>query len=203
MRLVGTEILVARGDFVQSPEWAAIQEEIAEAVSRVVWPPGNDRFVIYPQSGKKRGEGNGVKPIKDAFMQALAGFGWQLEQRLAIGNRRRAGKIDAIRRLPGGRIFAIEWETGNISSSHRSMNKMALGILQNVLIGGGVVLPTREMYKYLTDRVGNYEELEPYFPLWQNLVTAEGVLVAVVIEHDAESWDVPRIRKGTDGRALL
>ena len=30
-----------------------------------------------------------------------------------------------------------------------------------------------------------------------------GVLEIVVIEHDAESFDVPRIPKGTDGRSSL
>jgi hypothetical protein len=79
---------------------------------------------------------------------------------------------------------------------------MALGILKKVLIGGALILPTREMYRYLTDRVGNYPELEPYFPLWRSLQVNEGLLVVIAIEHDAVSPDVPRIPKGTDGRAL-
>jgi hypothetical protein len=58
------------------------------------------------------------------------------------------------------------------------------------------------MYKYLTDRVGNFPELEPYFPLWQALKVEEGLLTIIAIEHDAVSQSVPRIPKGTDGRAL-
>jgi hypothetical protein len=59
------------------------------------------------------------------------------------------------------------------------------------------------MYRYLTDRVGNFPELEPYFPLWQALKVEEGLLEVIAIEHDGVSQSVPRIPKGTDGRALL
>jgi len=55
---------------------------------------------------------------------------------------------------------------------------------------------------YLTDRVGNYAELEPYLDLWRAVRCDNGVLEIVVIEHDDVSYDVPRIPKGTDGRAL-
>ena len=64
------------------------------------------------------------------------------------------------------------------------------------------VVPTRNLYKYLTDRVGNIDEIDPYFDLWRCVPCSEGVLEVVVVEHDAESLDVPRISKGTDGRAL-
>ena len=80
---------------------------------------------------------------------------------------------------------------------------MALGIQKKVLIGGALILPTREMYQYLTDRVGNFRELSPYFPLWKSLAVDEGLLLVIAIEHDAVSDNVPRIKKGTDGRALL
>lgn len=203
MRLVRRELLIDRGEFSLSEEWAVIDEEIRDAIHRVVWPPGNDQFVIYPEPGKGRGMGNGVVPIKLAFFEALADYGWELEQRLWIGNRARPGKIDAIKHLPNGGVFAVEWETGNISSSHRSINKIALGIIQKILVGGAVILPTRRMYQYLTDRIGNYEELEPYFPFWRHVVVEDGALALYAVEHDGESLEVPRIEKGTDGRALL
>ncbi len=100
------------------------------------------------------------------------------------------------------RLFCVEWETGNISSSHRSINKMALGILKKTLIGGALIVPTRKMYQYLTDRIGNIQELEPYFPLWNALDVDEGLLLIIAIEHDNISNDVQRIGKGTDGRAI-
>ena len=101
------------------------------------------------------------------------------------------------------KYFVVEWETGNISSSHRAMNKICLGILQGNLIGGILILPTRELYQYLTDRVGNYPELEPYFPLWHSIPCKEGYLCVIAIEHDDTSYQVPRIPKGTDGMARV
>lgn len=202
MKHVKTEELIHIGSFSESEEWHTLRHEIHRAIERVVWPPGSDEFRIYPEMGKKRGEGNGVRPIKDAFVDALEEFGWEAEERLKIGNVRRAGKIDAIKRTSKG-IFAVEWETGNISSSHRSLNKMALGIIQDILIGGALVLPTRKMYRYLTDRIGNFQEIAPYFPMWKEVCPDEGVLVVMGVEHDAEDPSVPRIKKGTDGRAMI
>jgi len=54
----------------------------------------------------------------------------------------------------------------------------------------------------LTDRVGNFAEIEPYFNIWKNLKISKGLLAVIEIEHDALSKDVPPITKGTDGRAL-
>jgi hypothetical protein len=98
-------------------------------------------------------------------------------------------------------IVCFEWETGNISSSHRSLNKMCLGLLKGAIKAGMLVVPSRQLYPFLTDRIGNIAELEPYFDLWRSTQCAEGVLDIVVIEHDATSMNVPRIPKGTDGRA--
>jgi hypothetical protein len=100
-------------------------------------------------------------------------------------------------------LFAFEWETGNISSSHRALNKIAMGLLEKRLVGGALVLPSRELYKYLTDRIGNFAEIEPYFPLWRSLPVEEGVLIVVEIEHDGVSESIRKIKKGTDGRALV
>jgi len=44
---------------------------------------------------------------------------------------------------------------------------MALGIMKGVLAAGMLVVPSREFYKFLTDRVGNWSELEPYLELWK------------------------------------
>ena len=79
---------------------------------------------------------------------------------------------------------------------------MAIGLMDGVLAGGILILPSREMYQYLTDRVGNYAEIEPYFPVWRNLSINKGLLAVIEVEHDAVSLDIPPIRKGTDGRAL-
>jgi hypothetical protein len=201
LKIIHLELLIDAGDFSSSDSWRTIRDQITLAIKSVEWPPGSGSFTLHPQSGKKRGEGNGVTPIKDACMRELKRFGWELETPVDIATARQPGPMDATRRVRQG-LFCVEWETGNISSSHRAMNKMALGIMKGVLTGGALILPTREMYKYLTDRVGNYPELEPYFPLWRSLNVSEGVLAVIAVEHDAVSLTVPRIPKGTDGRAL-
>ena len=169
-----------------------------------MWPSGSDKFIIYPESGKKSGKGNGVGPIKMAFIEKLrSDFGWLAEEPLDIATRRKPGNLDGVRKTKDGTLFAVEWETGNISSSHRALNKIVLGMLKGVLIGGVLVVPTRKLYKYLTDRVGNFEELSPYFDLWSAFPLNNGLLAVISVEQDGESFDVPRILKGTDGRALI
>lgn len=203
MKVVQTEYLIKTGAFPASPEWKSIEEDIQRAIKAIVWPEGKRLFTIFPESGKKRGKGNGVKPIKDAFCLKLKQKGWNLETRLPIAHRRNPGPMDATKRLSEDQFFAAEWETGNISSSHRALNKMALGIRRGILKGGILVLPTRRLYDYLTDRVGNFEEIEPYFDLWRAVQCDDGVLAVIAVEYDATSNKVPRIKKGTDGRALI
>src|SRR6266487_2155553 len=201
MKIVHVERLIDKGEFSATEEWQLIESHVIQAIKTIEWPPDSGSFTLYPESGKKRGEGNGVKPIKEACMLHLETLGWKLEQELTAID---TGKIDAAYRVRE-RLFCVEWETGNVSSSHRAINKMALGMLKNILMGGILILPTRAMYRYLTDRIGNFPEIQPYFPLWRSLDKSinEGLLSVIAIEQDAVSRDVPRIRKGTDGRALL
>jgi hypothetical protein len=110
------------------------------------------------------------------------------------------GDIDALKLTDEGYI-AFEWETGNISSSHRAINKLLLGMQETNIFGSFLVVPSNELKKYLTDRIGNIGELKPYFPLWRNLPNISGALRIIVVEHDDTSLNVPRIPKGTDGRA--
>jgi hypothetical protein len=135
------------------------------------------------------------------MMASLFKRGWLLEEPLDLATRTRPGKLDAVCKTEFG-PFAVEWETGNISSSHRAINKMALGLVHKKLAGGLLIVPSRKLYKYLTDRVGNVAELEPYYDVWRALPIENGMLGLAVVEHDGESTDVPRITKGTDGRAL-
>ncbi len=230
MKIINEVTLISAGAFATSSAWIETRVILHEAIGRIEWPAGTGKFTIYPQSGKKSGEGNGVTPIKQGLMLELhERYGWKLEQpisfdvevdpradaestdpgthpELPIGKQRRRkgekpGKIDALFSTSEGNV-ALEWETGNISSSHRALNKMALGLLKGVLAAGVLVVPTEDFARYLTDRVGNWPELRPYFDLWRALPVEEGVLEIVAVEYDDTSWDVPRILKGTDGRAL-
>lgn len=181
--------------------------DISRAIKAICWPPGCDEFRIYPQSGKKRGEGNGVKPIKEAFVKYLEVRNWIKERSIFKGigtTRLLPGAFDAYLDLEeyGLLPFVVEWETGNISSSHRAMNKMSLALKYEKISGGMLILPTRKLYQFLTDRVGSYEELEPYFPLWGAL-PFRGYLSVAAVEQDADDFSSPRIGKGTDGRNLM
>lgn len=207
MKIVNWDVLVDN-DYSDTPEFAIVDAHICDGIDRIKWPPGidrikwppgNDKFVINPESGKKRGEGNGVKPIKDAFTEHLVHEGWTLERERFDAHY----EFESDSSLP----FVVEWETGNISSSHRSVNRIALNMTLEQISGGVVIVPSGELKPYLTDRVGNRPELVSYFPLWRLWgALAEfrsSYLAIVTVEHDATSWDVPRIGKGTDGRALL
>lgn len=215
MKITHTETLISKGDFPKTEEWNQIRSQAVSAAKAAEWPPGSGTFTIYPESGKKRGEGNGVVPIKTMTINKLTGgkpnFSklkqpirdeWVPEYPWPVGDRIRPGNMDAAYVWAGG-IVCFEWETGNISSSHRSINKMCLGLLQGAIKAGILVVPSRKLYVYLTDRIGNVSELEPYYDLWRAIPCDEGVLEILVIEQDAESFDVPRIPKGKDGRAIL
>lgn len=202
MKIEHVETLIETGTFPNSPTGMALKAEVYRAVKAIDWPAGSGSFTIHPQSGKKRGEGNGVGPIKTRAVVELVESGWTPEYRWPLDDRAKPGDMDAGKLLPEG-LAAFEWETGNISSSHRSLNKMAMGLMQGKIVAGFLVVPTRAMYKYLTDRIGNYSELVPYLPLWKSIQVTEGLLQIVVIEHDAVDVNVPRIPKGTDGRAVV
>ncbi|WP_343115445.1 hypothetical protein [Ostreiculturibacter nitratireducens] len=211
MKIVETVVLLNRGAFAASPQWAQIRDQIHTAITKAEWPVGSGAFTIYPESGKKSGQGNGVVPIKAMPMKVLRDDGWTLEYKWEVATKTgttakgrkkgtRPGDIDAAKQFDQG-LVVVEWETGNVSSSHRAINKMALGLVAQKCIAGVLIVPNMKLAQYLTDRIGNIEEIRPYIPLWENLSVAEGVLELVVIEQDGESTDVPRIPKGKDGRA--
>ncbi|QOH80997.1 restriction endonuclease [Plesiomonas shigelloides] len=196
MKVTRFEVLINSGEFFSTKQFNKVLKEINDAISQVVWPINSTHFSINPVL-----KGNGVKPIKNGCMSHLEKQGWKLEERLKISRAMRPGPLDAVKALPNGGLLALEWETGNISSSHRALNKMVLGMLEGALCGGVLILPSRNMYKYLTDRIGNFQEIEPYFPQWKRPDISNGFLAVIEIEHEYENKDVPLIPKGTDGWA--
>jgi hypothetical protein len=197
MKIAKIRILSHSLETLTNPIYIQAKRQVENAIQQVDWPPGTGTFSIYAESGKQRGQGNGVKPIKDNFIKDLKDQGWLTELAVISG----LGKVDAVLKSQG-EIAVAEWETGNVSSSHRSLNKMAFAIQQQLIIAGFLIVPCRNLAKYLTDRIGNYEELEPYFNFWLNSIASyPGVLLILGIEQDVISFDVPKIPKGTDGRA--
>jgi hypothetical protein len=180
---------------------ADLMRQIKASIKQMEHPLGSGQFLLYDER-----KGNGVKPIKDTFLADLRRHGWLLEHRVDVGvTNTKPGPIDAVYPIEH-QFFAVEWETGNISSSHRAINKIVTGILRNQLLGGVLILPSRQMYEYLTDRIGNFRELQPYFDVWHtaNYPISEGYVYVMEIEHDGLTKDSSeRISKGTDGRALV
>lgn len=203
MKIVETHDLICKGSVAVSPEWRMACDHVRQAILATDWPHGSGEFTIRPESGKKRGEGNGVKLIKLPCLQKLRVLGWEVERLPPIGKGvLTTGDLDALFKTDIG-YFAFEWETGNISSSHRAINKLLLSLKVGGIAGGFLVVPGNRLKVYLTDRIGNIGELRPYFPLWSRTPIKNGALQIIVVEHDHTSMDVPRIPKGTDGRALL
>jgi len=134
MKILKTEFLIKKGEFSQSKEFERILTEIYEAIHSITWPENSENFTLHPV--KKI---NGVVPIKKNFIKSLEYNGWISEYRMKIASRLRPGPIDSVKFLPGNRYFAVEWETGNISSSHRAINKMAIGLLDGVIEGGVLI----------------------------------------------------------------
>lgn len=194
MKIAGELFLIKDGSFAHSSEFLELMNEIKEAIKCVTWSSPSS-FLINPVV-----KGNGVFPIKNGFIDYLEKKSWVAEMKMSLALGMNPGPIDAIKKTSAG-IFAVEWETGNISSSHRALNKIGVGILQKEIIGGILILPTRKFSKFLTDRVGNYEEIAPYFTLYQNINIIEGIIGVIAIEYDDIDLSAPLIPKGKDGNA--
>ena len=198
------ETLLSCGEYARSDDWKATRERIHDAVKAVDWPKGSGIFAINPVA-----KANGVRPIRTVFVERLRSQGWGTERPINLVSDPESKKRDL---QPGNLDFmlstvqgpiAIEWETGNVSSSHRSMNKLALGLTQGVIAAGIMIVPSRRLYRFLTDRIGNFEELRPYFPYWRsiNCINGAGIFEIIAFGHDCESPAVPLIPKGGDGNA--
>lgn len=196
MKVVAVKRLIGKGVLAPSPEWHRIRETVRHAIEAVDWPVGSGRFTIQPVK-----HGNGVKPIQDRAAQLLNSEGWMPQVPWPIDDTSRPGRMDAAYMSSAG-LVAFEWETGNVSSSHRSINKMCLGLHVGAIAGGLMAVSSNRLAPYLTDRIGNIGELERYFPLWSSTPCDQGVLEILVVEHDNESDDAPLIPKGTAGRAM-
>ena len=199
MKIAETVDVISTGAFPKSKTWKQACKDVEDAIGRVDWPHGSGAFVINPIR-----HGNGVKPIKIPCTLRLQSLGWRVESLPPLSSTvLRPGDLDALV-VRDGHYVAFEWETGNISSSHRAMNKLVLGLIHHAVIGCFLVLPSRALYPYLTDRIGNMAELRAYLPLWSaaSAKVQEAALRIYVVEYDRTDSTVAQIPKGTDGRAL-
>lgn len=167
-------------------------QEISNAISSMVSNDSNT-FIINNSSKNC----NGVVPIKERCYICLeSGYNWYREKPLKSFSSK-GGPIDVYKEFGDSTLpfnVGLEFETGNISSAHRSMNKLSLALENNELQLASIILPIHKLSYYLTDRVSNYEELEPYFDLLKNKSF-------IILGFDAEDYNpnVPLLTKGKDG----
>ena len=200
MKIVEKEDVISSGAFHKSKTWRRACAEVEDAISCVDRPHGSGTFAINPKK-----HGNGVKPIKVPCTLRLRELGWRVEALPPLAsNVLHPGDLDALV-VRDGHYIAFEWETGNISSSHRALNKLVLGLIHRAVIGCFLVVPSRALYPYLTERIGNMTELRAYLPLWHaaSAKVTDAALRIYVVEQDRIDEGVSTIPKGSDGNALV
>jgi hypothetical protein len=208
MRIAEQVDIISEGSFPGSPVWRRAIDDVEAAIKLVDWPHGSGSFTLNPtpsvnRKGKPDRHANGVLPIKLPIVAELRGRGWATEALppLPPGELLTTGDLDGLLNVDD-EFVGFEWETGNVSSSHRAISKLLDAICRETITGGFLVLPTRETSRYLTDRIGNYEELAPYFRFWARYPVSNGALRIYGVSHDKLDFSVPYIPKGNSGRAL-
>jgi Restriction endonuclease BamHI len=228
MKWLRTLVLFDQGSISATPDWADIHKSYVAAINSIDFPAGSGKLTLRKKVRTSGGQWlrNGVVYLKTRFLGDMTQVqGWKAEGGVDL-NRNRSQ--EPIRQYPGGQTYhepitsdfggfdfvtvgknglrvAIEWETGNISSSHRSMNKLAIALCNGVIDAGILIVPSRQCYEHLTDRIGNISELSGYLAMWAGLSSsvAKGLLAVSVVEQDDLTDDpaFPYLPTGNDGRA--
>jgi hypothetical protein len=212
VRIVTSTNIASAGKFPRTALWRRTLSDVEAAIVAADWPFGSGAFTLNPQStvnrrGRLDKHPNGVVPIKLPMIRELASRGWETETLppLPVGSGGQdvltTGDLDALLQS-ANQYVGFEWETGNISSSHRAINKLLDGITRETLLGGILVVTVRETARYLTERVGNFEELAAYFEFWRRYPVSNGALRVYGVAHDSLNSTVPYIPKRKSGRAL-
>lgn len=228
MKWLRTLIVFDRGAVASSSDWQAIHEAYIRSIQRIDFPEQSGSLTLRRKVKRADGQWNrnGVVYLKRRFLDHMVNDEhWQAESGFDLGRDRlppelrlypslephrepitsEFGDFDLVTRTPLGTHVAIEWETGNISSSHRSMNKLAIALTTGKIQAGVLIVPSRNLYEHLTDRIGNIGELSGYLSMWKDLETRveRGLLAISIVEQDALSDDprFPYLPMGKDGRA--
>lgn len=229
MKWLRTLILFDQGDVISSPDWQTVHESYVRSIASIDHPRGSGTLKLRRKEklpGANQWRRNGVGYLRNNFLEHMkSAEGWQPEGGVDLGRDRVQppiklypslesyrepitsdfGGFDFTTTAPGGHRVAIEWETGNISSSHRSMNKLAIALGNGLVQAGVLILPSRDLYDHLTDRIGNIGELSGYLSMWEGLksTVARGLFAVTVVEHDVltSDPDFPYLNMGNDGRA--
>lgn len=230
MKWLRTLVLFDQGDVVSSADWADIHTAYVRSIERIDNPRGSGQLVLRRKtqdSKSKQWNRNGVGYLRSRFLEHMVNDeGWQAEAEVDLQHLQQQpelrlypslepyaepitsafGAFDFVTTTESGIRVAIEWETGNISSSHRSLNKLSIVLATNKIQAGVLILPSRYLYEHLTDRIGNIGELSPYLGMWHSMgaTVKRGLLAITVVEHD-ELTDDPSfsyLKTGKDGRSV-
>lgn len=211
--------------------WHDVYTSYKRAINDIHHPLGSGEFRLRGKSSipgnKQDYSRNGVTYLRDHFVRNMVEVeDWQKETAVGLKPDRAVpslllypektpyqeplgasfGGFDFLTTAEDQLRVAIEWETGNISSSHRSMNKLTLALKNGVISAGVLIVPSRKLYLHLTDRVGNISELSGYIELWQSLgnTVKKGLLAITVVEYDKLVTDddsFPYLKSTNAGRA--
>lgn len=223
MKWLRTIVLFDRGNVISSADWKGLHESYLRAIGSVEHPLHSGSLTLRRRVRKNR---NGVVPLRKQFLAYMLDHEhWQAESNVPLARDRDQaplllyptmekyrepitsdfGGFDFMATAELGTRVAIEWETGNISSSHRSMNKLAIALGSGIIEVGVLIVPSRELYEHLTDRIGNIGELSGYLAAWAKTGSGvkRGLLAITVVEHDhlTDDPDVPYLPRGKDGNA--
>jgi hypothetical protein len=229
MRWLRTLVLFDQGGVVSSEDWENIHCSFVRSIERIDSPRGSGRLILRRKTQdpkSKQWNRNGVGYLRSRFLEHMVSDeGWQSEGEVDLQNLQEKqefrlypsmnaysepitsafGNFDFVTTTEGGIRVAIEWETGNISSSHRSLNKLSIVLAAQKIQAGVLILPSRNLYEHLTDRIGNIGELSPYLGIWKSMGTAvkRGMLAIVVVEQDelTDDPEFPYLKAGKDGRS--
>jgi hypothetical protein len=221
-------VIFDKGELVSSADWQSIHTSYVRSIEHIDFPKGSGKLTLRRKTKRPDGQWNrnGVGYLRARFLEHMVNEeGWKAEIEFDLGRNRIPstlrlfpglepyqepitsdfGDFDLVTRGAEGTQVAIEWETGNISSSHRSMNKLAIALETGKIEVGVLIVPTRDLYDHLTDRVGNIGELSGYLAMWEALKAGvkRGLLAITVVAQDAftDNHRFPYLPVGNDGRA--
>lgn len=232
MKWLRTIIVFDRGNILGSKDLKVLHKSYVQAIGSIDHPRGSGKLALRRKTLKENPSSssdylrNGVNFLRARFLEHMTQEGgWQAELNVELNPDHeppqlrlypsleeyrepidsKFGQFDFMTTGPDGLKIAIEWETGNISSSHRSMNKLAIALANRLIDVGVLIVPSRSLYEHLTDRIGNIQELSGYLEMWHGLGASihSGVLAITVVEHDELTDDpiVPYLVMGKDGNA--
>ncbi len=228
MKWLRTLVIFDRGEVVTTSDWQTIHESYVRSILSIDYPKEAGSLTLRRKVKRPDGQWNrnGVCYLRSRFLDHMINNEkWRSEVDVDFGKDRvpphlrlypslelhrepitsEFGDFDFVTTAPAGTHVAIEWETGNISSSHRSMNKLAIALASGKIQAGVLIVPSRNLYEHLTDRIGNIGELSGYLSMWKDLEArvARGLLAISIVEHDSLTNDpaFPYLPAGKDGRA--